>query len=181
MTPVSALIALVFRDGTEIEWKLSMTVGGVVGFAWFVSTFLSTLADLRKGDGIRAAKTPTFPAQSFVSGLCGIALLGSGWLIVALHREREPLWLQLFPIGFAGIAFCGWPRAIRCGDLEVSQKNLFGWKTRIPYASVEAISVDVAGTTRVIGAGRTIEHTAHHMDPVRFREIVSQRSGRPIY
>jgi hypothetical protein len=89
--------------------------------------------------------------------------------------------MQLLPLGFVALAFYGWPRTITCTETTVSQRTLFGWKKQIPYRSVEAISVDCDGTTAVLGAGTTIEHTRYHLDADAFREVVSRRSGKPIY
>ncbi len=128
MIPVAALIGLLVHDERQIDWKLSMTVGGVLGLIWFVATFLSTLADLRKEDRIEAARIPPFPAQSFVSGLYGAITVFSMRAITGLYRDNEPLWLQLLPFGFVAIASYGWPRTTRCYETSISQRSLCGRK-----------------------------------------------------
>jgi drug/metabolite transporter superfamily protein YnfA len=181
MIPLTAFILLVLGDDQQVDWSASAAVGGVLGSIWFLAVFLSTLADLRKQDGISAASKRSFPAQSFYSSLYGLCVIGSAWLILALHREKDPVWMQLLPLVFVALAFFGWPRTITCTETTVSQRTLLGWKKRIPYVSVDAISVDSSGTTTVLGAGKTIQHTQCHLDPGAFREAVSRRSGKPIY
>jgi hypothetical protein len=181
MIPFTAILGLVFGSDRHVDWRVSITVGGILGLIWFVAIFLSTLADLRKEDRIEVTGSSSFPAQSFVSGLYGLTTVVCMWAILGLHRDHEPLWLQLLPLGFIAIAFYGWPRTIRCNETNLTQRAMFGWKKRIPYVSVEAISVGSDGTTTVLGAGTTIEHTSHHIDAATFRETVSRRSGRPIW
>lgn len=181
MIPVTALIGLVFTGDRQIDWRVSVIVGSVLGFGWFAATFFSTLADLRTEDRIQTAKTPTFRARSFESGVCALATVFPVWLIIGLHQEHDPVGLQVMPLAIVALAFYVWPRTIRCGESSISQRNLFGWKKRIPYTSVEAISVGPNGTTTILGIGATIEHTSHHIDSIAFRELVSQRSGKPVY
>ena len=179
--PIAALIGLMFGDNVRVNWKSSVAVGTILGLAWFAAVFLSTLADSRKENRMGSAKTVHFPAQSFVAGLYGFAMVGSVWLTLQAHREREPLWIQILPLGLAAIAFYGWPRTITCGDVEVTQRSLLWRKRRIPYASVEAISVQPDGTTTVIGASTIIEHTPYHFGAAHFRAIISRRTGKPVY
>ena len=181
MIPITAFVLLVLGDEKQVDWSVSAAVGGILGSIWFMAVFLSTLSDLRKQDRNETARKPTFPAQSFYSGLCWLAIVGSAWLIVGLRRDREPLWLQLLPLGFVALAFFGWPRTITCSETAVSQRTLLGRRKQIPYASIEAISVSSDGTTMVLGAARTIEHTQYHVDAWAFREVVSHRSGKQVY
>ena len=165
----------------QVDWMTSIASGTGVGLAWFAAALLSALADSRKGNRTATANTVRFPAQSFVSGIYASATIGSAWLALAVYREGEPLWLQRILLGFGAIACYGWPRTITCGPTEVSQRSALLFKRRIPYVSVEAISVGGDGTTTVLGAATTIEHTAHHVDGEGFGEVMSRRNGKPVY
>ena len=178
--PILALVNLVFHREIWGNLSLSLLIGMAIALMWCVATFTSTLLDLRKHDRLGSTVTTSFPATTFVAGLYGVTSIGSAWLIVGLHKEREPVWMQLLALGFVVLAFYGWPRTIHCNDTSVSQRSLFGRKRTLPYSAVEAISVDHDGTTTVLGAGVTIDHTRYHIDPEVFRETVSTRSGRQV-
>ncbi|MBS1827781.1 MAG: hypothetical protein JST93_20895 [Acidobacteria bacterium] len=156
-------------------------IGAILGLSWSAVVFLFSLADLHKERRFGSAETIRFSAQSFVAGLYGFATVGSAWLILQLHREREQMWLQMVPLAIAALAFYGWPRSVVCAKDDVSQRGLFGRKRRIPYAAVQAISILADGATAVIGAGTTIEHTPYHFGAAHFRAIISRRTGKPVY
>lgn len=179
--PILALINLIFHRDIWGSLSLSLVIGTAIAVVWFVATFTSTLLDLRKHDRVGSTATASFPATTFVAGLYGVTCIASAWLIVGLHKEREPVWMQLLALGFVFVAFYGWPRTIHCNDTSVSQRSLWGRKRTIPYSAVEAISSDHQGTTTVLGGGVTIEHTRYHIDPEIFRQAVARRSGKPVY
>jgi hypothetical protein len=153
----------------------------VVASIWYIATFLSTLFDLRTHDRIEAARAPSFPATSFLTGLYGITTIFSLALIKGLHAEGDPIWMQLLPLVFVLIAFYAWPRTIHCGELSVWQRNRFGRKKVIPYQAIQAISVSPGGSTIVLGLEGTIEHTPQHVDAESFRHLTASRSAKPVY
>jgi hypothetical protein len=179
--PVGLVINIIFRRETHVDLKLAIIINAVFALSWYVITFVSTFLDMRKLDRIGAARMPSFPATALVAGLYGVVGIGSLWLMMGLHKEADPLWVQLLPLAGVALAFCAWPRTIHCERTSVSQRNLWGRKKAIPYAAVEAISVGYQGTTTVLGAGSTIEHTQYHVDPESFRHTLSSRSEKPVY
>lgn len=179
--PLVGGIYWIFDHATRVDWKLSFTLGAFFASAWCAATFFSTMADLRKLDRIGASRDPSFRAGSFFAGLYGLTIIGSFVSMVGLNSEGDPPWMQLIPAAFLAMAFYAWPRTIHCGADAVSQRNLLGWKKHIPYASIEAISVDHDGTITVLGAGTTIEHTQYHVGAAQFEWEVSKRSGKSVY
>jgi hypothetical protein len=178
--PIGALINVIFDHEAKTNWKLSLEVGGTLAVLWYGVTFFSTLFDLRKQGQSETARNPSFPASSFLSGLCGVTAIFSVWLIWGLHSEGDPVWLQLLPLAFLGIAFFAWPRTIHCDQESVWQRDRWGRKKNIPYNEIQSIS-GAGGTTTVLGPKAVIEHTSQHIDPESFRHAVSLRSGKPIY
>lgn len=179
--PFQVLIGVFFDKKINTDWKLALKVGGTIASIWYLVTFTSTLVDFRKYDRINAARAPSFPATSFLTGLYGLTAIVSLALIKGLNAEGDPMWLQLLPLVFVGIAFYAWPRTIHCAELSVWQRDRWGRKTDIPYQSIQAISVSPGGTTTVLGSEVTIEHTPQHVDAESFRHFVSSRSAKPIY
>jgi len=122
--PFQAAINFVFGNDTWPDWHLPAFLALAFASIWFVFMFVTTLLDLRKEDRVGKARRPTFSAPGFASGIYGITAVVSLGLIVGLHREGDPAWMQFMPLIFVALAFYGWPRTIHCNETAVSQRNL---------------------------------------------------------
>ena len=133
MIPLRLGLDLLLARATEGDLKLPVVLASSFAAAWFFATFTSTFLDLRRQDRIGAARNPSFPATAFVAGLYGRATIGSLCLIIGLHQQREPLWMQVLPVTFV-VLFFAWPRTIYCSEHCISQRNLWGSSDPLPMA-----------------------------------------------
>ena len=108
--PVGVVINIIFRREIHVDLKLAIIINAVFALSWYVITFVSTFLDMRKLERIGAARMPSFPATALVAGLYGVVGIGSLWLMMGLHKEADPLWVQLLPLAGVALAFCAWPR-----------------------------------------------------------------------
>ena len=178
--PVQCLIDWAL-DGPGMNWGSTAGFTAVVAGSAFAISAATTFLDSWRRGRIDRASEPSFPATSFISGVCGAMLLTSGAMSIGLHMQAEAPWLQILALGFTALAWFAWPRTIHCDEAAVWQRTRWGTKTAIPYVEIEAISVGGDGTTTVLGPNSFIEHTPYHTAPEQFHFVLSTRSGRPVY
>lgn len=178
LLPIRALVNLLFYRQTMMDWSLGFILAACFGLLWYLASFSSVLFDLRRGDARDAARNPSFPAKSFVTGVYSSGVMISIALMWGLHHQHESNILVFGSLIFAAISFYGWPRTIHCTADAVTQRSRLGRLRRISYNDVISIGVDNDGTTTVLGSKETIQHTTDHADAGYFASIVSKRSGK---
>jgi hypothetical protein len=178
--PVRVLIERIFSRDVSVDWRTSLIAGCSIATLWYLGVCVSTFVDMRR-DAIRG-RTPrqSFPASAFWTGMYGLTLVLSAAMVIGTHREGDPMWVQLTPLVFVLIAFCGWPRTIHVDETGVWQRTRLGLKKRIRFEDVLAVAHE-HGTTTVVDKVATIEHTPCHAGSSQIQEVLSKRSHKKIY
>src|SRR5690349_5229138 len=110
MIPVRVVIDRTLSRNVSVDWRASLIVGSSIAALWYLGFCVSTFVDIHR-DAVRGrSPRQSFPANAFVTGVYGLALVLSAVLVVGTHREGDPMWMQLLPLVFVLIAFYGWPR-----------------------------------------------------------------------
>ena len=180
MIPVTAIINLAFYHRATVDWKTSLVVGSSLALLWYLAVCISTFVDVRRAAVRGRELRQSFPASAFAAGIYGVGVLFSGAMSIGMYREGDGWGIQIIPLAFVLIAFYGWPRTIHCDEEGVWQRSRFGFKTRIPYNDVVAVSYS-EGTTTVTGTDGSIEHTQYHAAAGQFQGVISKRTGKPVF
>lgn len=52
-----------------MDWNLGFILAFCFGLLWYLASFLTVFFDLRRGDARVVTRNPSFPANSFVTGV----------------------------------------------------------------------------------------------------------------
>ena len=180
MIPIRALIDKAFSRDVVVDWKASLIVGCSMAFIWYVGICASTFVDIHGAVTGGNEDRQSFPAAALITGIYGTGVLISAVLSVGLYRERDSLWMQMFPLGLSLIAFYGWPRTIHCDSNGLWQCTRLGFKRYIPYEAVIAMG-SREGITTVTGESFSIAHTQYHTDSAGFQKLLETRAHKRVY
>ena len=179
---VMSALALVFRSFGAVDWKFVLAVNGVFSALWFLTVFVSTLADLRAEDRRDVSARPVFGPATFFIIIYGVLIVLSVCMSQGMWREGDSLWDQLIPLSLVVLAWHCWPRAIRFGPDSILQRTRFGKLKRLEYKDVLGASfLPTDGTTIVTGECVTIEHTVQHANVALFQALVEERTGKKFF
>jgi lipid-A-disaccharide synthase-like uncharacterized protein len=183
MVPLASIMNRVFDGTWSVNWRLMLTVSGILTGIIFAFLFFVQLLESSAKEHRRLAQRMVFPAAMWLSGLY-LACIVLGFVLMAgTYSEGDPLWVVVTPVCFVFLGFFAWPRAIEITESAIRQRRvLFGFK-EIRLDEIESVAYDAArGETIVFGKnGTRIVHTAMHVDGERFADKLQSATGKDEY
>jgi L-asparagine transporter-like permease len=129
--PFAAVINRVFKGTWYVDWRLILTVSGVLTVVFFTFFFVSQLMD-DQAEEKRERQTgrAVFAGATWVRGVyLGVVLLGTV-LPIGTYVQGEPTWVVIIPVAFIPLGIILWPPAIEVQNGEIRQRDrLFRLKT----------------------------------------------------
>jgi hypothetical protein len=183
LLPLASIINRVFDGTWSVNWRLMLTVSGILTGIIFAFLFFAQLLEYSAKEHRRLAQRMVFPAAMWLRGLYLTSIVMGFGLMAGTYSEGDPLWVVVTPVCFVFLGFFAWPRAIRITDSAIRQRRaLFGFK-EIQLDEIESVAYDASsGETIVFGKnGTRIVHTSMHVDGERFADKLQSATGKDEY
>jgi hypothetical protein len=183
VVPLASIMNRVFHGTWSVNWRLMLTVSGILTGIIFAFLFFAQLLEYSAKEQRRITQRMVFPAAMWLRGLYLACIALSFVLMAGTYSEGDPWWVVATPVCFVFLGFFAWPRAIGITDSAIRQRlALFGFQ-EIRLGEIESVAYDAArGETIVFGKnGTRIVHTAMHVDGERFADKLHSATGKDEY
>jgi hypothetical protein len=183
LVPVDSVINRIFDGTWYVNWRLMLTVSGILTVLFFSFFFLAQVLEASTHGHRERTRKLVFPAVMWLRGIYLIAIVMGLCVMVGEYHEGDPSWIVMLPAAFVLIGFFAWPRAVEISDNEVQQHRIFFGFKRIHFREIERLVYDPARNEVVVfgKSGNRITHTMMHVDGERFMEQLESLTGKRVY
>lgn len=182
LIPVSAIINRVFDGSWQVNWRLTLSVAGILTVLWFGFLFVSQVLEDFTEAQRQEAGVRMFPGAMWIRGISiGVILLGLVTM-AGCYREGDAWWFVAFPFVFVLLGFFTWPRAIEITNNEIRQRGQFLNTRILPSNEIQSATFDsTRGEIAVFGNnGAKIVHTTTHVNGAQFIRALEELTGRQV-
>lgn len=182
MVPAVSVVHRVFDGTWYVNWRLMLSVSGVLTSIFFVFWLVTQLFESAAEEVRERQMQFVFPGAMWVRGIYLTTIAMGIVIMVGTYREGDPWGDVAFPVVLVLLGYLAWPRAIEISDTEVRQRRiLFGFK-RIPLAEISSVVSDPTSNEAVVfGAnGVRIVHTMMHVEHDRFVHRLNLLTGKNL-
>jgi hypothetical protein len=182
LLPVLSGINRLFEGTWRVNWRVTLTVAGILTVLWFGFLFISQLLEDFTQEKREESGRLILPGAMWLRGVCiGCMMLGIA-VMLGTYREGDAPWIVVLPVLFVLLGFFTWPRKIEFSNGAIRQRRWLLSEKILPYDEIESASFNPGrGETIVFGRdGRKIVHTMMHVGRAEFTEHLESLTGKKV-